>query len=167
MASNDSTDKGGIQFCTKGEGSTEVGVKAVLSADGNFGIGVEGEPQARLHVAGDAIFQNGHCKSVNTNYINASVDVMVQGRSVRGDLEQLRKANATVVRRLEEEVKNKERQLANLTAVMDESFSVAYAEMQKKFKELRDKMLEMNVSNALMFKNLHEEILKRDERLPT
>ena len=61
----DSTDKGGIQFCTKDEGSTEVGVKAVLSADVNFGIGVEGEPAAKLHVEGDAIFRTGQCEDIH------------------------------------------------------------------------------------------------------
>ena len=156
----DSTNKGGIQFCTKSDSNNEVGVKAVLSADGNFGIGVEGEPQARLHVAGDAIFENGHCKNVSAYYINASVDVMVQERSVRGDLEQLRKANATVSRRLEEEVgavnstfskllvaeiATKDRQIASLRAVLDEhvgnlssSLMELRAEMVKKDKQIAD-----------------------------
>jgi hypothetical protein len=60
----DGTDKGGIQFCTKDTGS-EIGVKAVLSADGRFGIGVEGEPEAKLHVKGDAIFDTGHCDRIH------------------------------------------------------------------------------------------------------
>ena len=88
--------KGGLQFCTKDEGSADVDVKAVLSSDGRFGIGVEGEPAAKLHVEGDAIFRTGQCEDIHAQRINASVDVLVQERSVREDLEALRQADATV-----------------------------------------------------------------------
>ena len=61
----DSRDKGGLQFCTKDEGSADVDVKAVLSSDGRFGIGVEGEPAAKLHVEGDAIFRTGQLSLIH------------------------------------------------------------------------------------------------------
>ncbi|MGB1596046.1 MAG: SAM domain-containing protein, partial [Promethearchaeia archaeon] len=82
----DSRDKGGLQFCTKDEGSADVDVKAVLSSDGRFGIGVEGEPAAKLHVEGDAIFRTGQCEDIHAQRINASVDVLVQERSVREEM---------------------------------------------------------------------------------
>ena len=138
----DSTNKGGIQFCTKDEGSAEVGVKAVLSAEGRFGIGVKGEPEAKLHVKGDAIFAAGHCDRIHAQLINASVDVQVQKRSLRESLEkldaadeELRAADTAGAMRLQEEVgvvnssfskqleaaiAAKDQQIARLSAVLDE-----------------------------------------------
>ena len=145
----DSTNKGGIQFCTKDEGSAEVGVKAVLSAEGRFGIGVEGEPEAKLHVKGDAIFDAGHCdrihaQDIHAQYINASSDVMVQDQSVRKTFEKLEEkvgvVNSSLTRqfmqRLATEIATKDSQINSLSAALDEHV----ANLTLSLKEVRSDM---------------------------
>ena len=158
----DRTDKGGIQFCTKDEGSAEVGVKAVLSADGRFGIGVEGEPEAKLHVAGDAIFAAGHCDRIHAQYINASADVLVQERSVMGALEELRAADSAGERRLAEEV-----------GAVNSSLTI---QLSKSLKELQGEIVRKNEAEIAHLRaqlevfthaiaNLTGEMSKKDEQI--
>jgi hypothetical protein len=148
----------------------------VLSADGSFGVGVEGEPEAKLHVAGDAIFATGHCDRIHAQYINASADVMVQERSVLGALEELRirreedkagamrlkeevgAVNSSLLKQLETEIATKDGQIASLSATLHEHV----ANLTTSLKELQSQIVIKDDQIANLTIEIHKEIAIRD-----